>query len=113
MLSALAKARVLAVTSEKRTPAAPEYPTVAESGLPGYDAVSWYGVFATGGTPRAIVDRLNAEIRRIVALPEVSGSLLGQGAEPASDTPEAFAAIVRADVPKWAKIVKETGAKPD
>jgi tripartite-type tricarboxylate transporter receptor subunit TctC len=107
------KVRVIAVTSLKRTPTAPEYPTVAESGLPGYDAVSWYGVFATGGTPKPIVDRLNAEIRRIVAMPEVSGSLLGQGAEPASDTPEEFAALVRADVVKWAKIVKETGAKPD
>jgi tripartite-type tricarboxylate transporter receptor subunit TctC len=107
------KVRVIAVTSLKRTPTAPEYPTVAESGLPGYDAVSWYGVFATGGTPKPIVDRLNAEIRRIVATPEVTGSLLAQGAEPASDTPEEFAAIVRADVVKWAKIVKETGAKPD
>jgi tripartite-type tricarboxylate transporter receptor subunit TctC len=107
------KVRVIAVTSLKRTPTAPEYPTVAESGLPGYDAVSWYGVFATGGTPKPIVDRLNAEIRRIVAMPEVSGSLLGQGAEPASDTPEEFAALVRADVVKWARIVKETGAKPD
>lgn len=107
------KVRVIAVTSLKRTATAPEYPTVAESGLPGYDAVSWYGVFATGGTPKPIVDRLNAEIRRIVATPEVTGSLLAQGAEPASDTPEEFAAIVRADVIKWAKIVKETGAKPD
>ena len=107
------KVRVIAVTSLKRTPTAPEYPTVAESGLPGYDAVSWYGVFATGGTPKPIVDRLNAEIRRIVAMPEVSGSLLGQGAEPASDTSEEFAALVRADVVKWARIVKETGAKPD
>lgn len=107
------KARVIAVTSARRTVAAPEYPTVAESGLPGYDAVSWYGLFATGGTPAEIVNRLNAEIRRIVDTPEIKDALLVQGAEPATDTPEQFARIVREDVAKWAKIVKQTGAKAD
>jgi tripartite-type tricarboxylate transporter receptor subunit TctC len=107
------KARVIAVTSARRTVAAPEYPTVAEQGLPGYEAVSWYGLFATGGTPPDIVKKLNAEIRRIVDTAEVKDALLLQGAEPATDTPEAFARIVREDVAKWAKIVKDTGAKPD
>ncbi len=107
------KVRALAVTSAKRSAAAPEYPTVAESGLPGYEAESWYAMFATGGTPREIVNRLNAEIRRIVATPEVRDALHNQGAEPATDTPEEFAAMVRADVAKWAKIVKQTGAKAD
>ena len=65
------KVRALAITSAKRSPVAPEYPTVSESGLPGYEAVAWYGVFATGGTPKPIVDRLNAEIRRVVASPEI------------------------------------------
>jgi tripartite-type tricarboxylate transporter receptor subunit TctC len=107
------KVRALAVTSAKRSAAAPEYPTVAESGLPGYEAESWYAMFATGGTPRDIVNRLNAEIRRIVATPEVRDALHNQGAEPATDTPEEFAAIVRADVAMWAKIVRQTGAKAD
>ena len=107
------KVRALAITSAKRSVAAPEYPTVSETGLPGYDAVSWYGILATAGTPRPIVDRLNAEIRRIVATPEIRDAFLNQGAEPVTDTPEEFAAIVRADVTKWAKIVKATGAKPN
>ena len=107
------KVRALAITSAKRSVAAPEYPTVSETGLPGYDAVSWYGVLAPAGTPRPIVDRLNAEIRRIVATPEIRDAFLNQGAEPVTDTPEEFAAIVRADVTKWAKIVKATGAKPN
>ena len=107
------KVRALAITSAKRSVAAPEYPTVSETGLPGYDAVSWYGVLAPAGTPRPIVDRLNAEIRKIVATPEIRDAFLNQGAEPVTDTPEEFAAIVRADVAKWAKIVKATGAKPN
>ena len=107
------KAKAIAITSAKRSPTAPEYPTVAESGLPGYESVSWYGILATAGTPRPIVDRLNAEIRKIVATPEVRDALSNQGAEPVTDTPEEFAAIVRADVAKWAKIVKATGAKPN
>jgi tripartite-type tricarboxylate transporter receptor subunit TctC len=107
------KAKAIAITSAKRSPTAPEYPTVAESGLPGYESVSWYGILATAGTPKPIIDRLNAEIRKIVATPEVRDALSNQGAEPVTDTPEEFAAIVRADVAKWAKIVKATGAKPN
>ncbi|MBS0335722.1 MAG: tripartite tricarboxylate transporter substrate binding protein [Proteobacteria bacterium] len=107
------KVRAIAITSARRSPTAPEYPTVAESGLPGYESVSWYGVLATAGTPKPVVDRLNAEIRRIVATPEVRDALSNQGAEPVTDTPEEFAAIVKADVAKWARIVKATGAKPN
>ncbi|MSP97337.1 MAG: tripartite tricarboxylate transporter substrate binding protein [Betaproteobacteria bacterium] len=107
------KVRAIAITSASRSPTAPEYPTVAESGLPGYESVSWYGILATAGTPKPIVDRLNSEIRRIVATAEIRDALSNQGAEPATDTPEEFAAIVRADVAKWANIVKATGAKPN
>lgn len=107
------KVRALAITSAKRSAVAPEYPSVAESGLPGYEAVAWYGVFATGGTPRPIVERLSAEIRGVVTSAELRAALFKQGAEPVTDTPEEFAAIVRADVAKWAKIVKQTGAKPN
>jgi tripartite-type tricarboxylate transporter receptor subunit TctC len=107
------KVKAIAITSARRSPTAPEYPTVAESGLPGYESVSWYGILATAGTPRPVVDRLNAEIRRIVATAEIRDALAGQGAEPVTDTPEEFAAIVKADVAKWARIVKATGAKPN
>ena len=107
------KVKAIAITSAKRSPTAPEYPTVSESGLPGYESVSWYGILATAGTPRPIVERLNAEIRKIVATPEVRDAFSNQGAEPVTDTPEEFAAIVRADVTKWARIVKATGAKPN
>jgi tripartite-type tricarboxylate transporter receptor subunit TctC len=105
--------RAIAITSAKRSPTAPEYPTVSESGLPGYESVSWYGIFATAGTPRPIVDKLNASIRKIVASHDIRDALSNQGAEPVTDTPDEFAAIVRADVAKWAKIVKATGAKPN
>ena len=107
------KVRAIAITSARRSPTAPDYPTVAESGLPGYESVSWYGILATAGTPKPIVERLNNEIRKIVASTEVRDALANQGAEPVTDTPEEFAAIVLADVAKWAKIVKTTGAKPN
>jgi tripartite-type tricarboxylate transporter receptor subunit TctC len=105
--------RGLAVTSAQRTPAAPEFPTVAESGLPGYEAVSWYGVFAPAGTPREIVTRLNDEIVRALKLPEVRALLLAQGAEPVSETPGQFTAIVKADIAKWGEVVRKSGAKAD
>ena len=108
-----AKLRALAVTSAKRTPAAPEYATVAESGLPGYEAVAWYGVLAPAGTPAEIIIRLNREIARAVSLVDVRELLLAQGAEPVSDTPAAFAAIVRADIAKWGSLVRKVGAKAD
>jgi tripartite-type tricarboxylate transporter receptor subunit TctC len=107
------KLRALAVTSGARTAVAPEIPTVAESGLPGYEAVSWYGVFVPAATPREIVNRLSAEIRRATASDDMKKALVNQGAEPAGDTPEEFAAVVRADLAKWARAVKDTGAKPD
>ncbi len=105
--------RGLAVTSAQRTPAAPEFPTVAESGLPGYAAVSWYGVFAPAATPREIVMRLHGEIVRALKIPEVRQLLLAQGAEPVSDTPAQFTAIIEADIAKWGDIVRKSGAKAD
>jgi len=107
------KLRSIAVTSAKRFPSAPDVPTVAESGLPGYEAVAWYGVFAPDGTPRDIVNRLNAEIVRIVRSPEVRELLLKQGAESYATSPEEFTKVVQRDVQKWAKVVKASGAKPD
>ena len=103
----------LAVTSAKRTPAAPEFPTVAESGLPGYEAVSWYGVLAPAGTPRDIVTRLNTEVVRALKLPEVRQLMLAQGAEPVSESPEQFAALIKSDIAKWGDVVRKSGAKAD
>jgi len=107
------KLRGLAVTSAKRFPSAPELPTVAESGVPGYEAVAWYGVFAPAGTPGDIVTRLNTDIARIVRSPEVRELLLKQGAESYATSPEEFTNVIRRDVQKWAKVVKDSGAKPD
>jgi tripartite-type tricarboxylate transporter receptor subunit TctC len=105
--------RALAVTTAKRSPIAPEVPTLAESGLVGYEVGSWQGVFAPAATPPDIVRRLNAEIVKIIHTPEVRDKLLGLGAEPVGDTSEEFAALVRAEVVKWADVVKKSGARVD
>ncbi len=107
------KLRGLAVTSAKRFPSTPDVPTVAESGLPGYEAVAWYGVFAPNGTPRDIVTRLNTEIVRIVRSPDVRELFLKQGTEAFATSPEEFTKIVERDVAKWAKMVKASGARPE
>ena len=107
------KLRGLAVTSAKRFPTASDYATVSESGLKGYEAVAWYGVFAPAATPRNIVQTLNSEIVRIVNAPEVRDLFLKQGAESYATTPDEFARVVQADVGKWAKVVKASGATAD
>lgn len=107
------KLRGLAVTSAKRFPSAKEFPTVAESGLPGYEAVAWYGVFAPDGTPRDIIQQLNTDIVRIINSPEVRELLLKQGADSYATSVEEFARVVQRDVAKWAKVVKTSGAKAD
>ncbi|MGZ5122592.1 MAG: Bug family tripartite tricarboxylate transporter substrate binding protein [Burkholderiales bacterium] len=112
-LVASGKLRGIAVTSAKRFPSAADVPTVAESGLAGYEAVAWYGLFAPDGTPQDIVARLNAEIVRIVSSPDVRELFLKQGAESYATTPQEFTRIVQRDVSKWAKVVKASGATPD
>jgi tripartite-type tricarboxylate transporter receptor subunit TctC len=107
------KLRGLAVTSAKRFPSARSYPTVAESGLPGYEAVAWYGVFAPDGTPREIIQQLNADIVKIINAADVRELLLKQGAESYATSPEEFAKVVQRDVAKWATVVKSSGAKAD
>jgi tripartite-type tricarboxylate transporter receptor subunit TctC len=103
--------RGLGVASGKRTITAPDLPTIAESGVPGYDAVGWFGVIAPAGTPREVVARLNAEIVRAMALAEVRERALAVGAEPSTTTPEEFAAFIAAEIPKWERVVKASGAK--
>ena len=105
--------RALAVSSPQRLPTLPEVPTVAESGYPGFEADQWYGVVAPAGTPPALVARLNAEINRALALPEVAQQLATEGAVPTPATPEAFGALIAREIPRWAKVVKAGNVKPD
>ena len=107
------KLRGLGVTSAKRVAALPDLPTIVESGIPGFDVSSWFGVFLPGGTPKPIIAKMNAEIRKILEVPEVRQRLIGQGADPASNTPEEFAAYVNAEMARWGKVVRDTGAKAD
>ena len=105
--------RALAVTSQKRSPAAPDLPTIAESGYPGFYADAWSGLFAPRGTPKAIVDKLAAETQRILRLPDVRERFAGLGAEPVGSTPAEFAQHVQREIGKWARVVKQSGARVD
>ncbi|MCX7135993.1 MAG: tripartite tricarboxylate transporter substrate binding protein, partial [Proteobacteria bacterium] len=105
--------RVLAVSTAKRSPQMPDLPTIAESGVPGYDVTPWYGILGPARLPPAIVAKWNKEVARIVVLPEMKERFVTQGIDLASSTPEAFAALIKADVPRWRKIVKDSGAKAD
>jgi tripartite-type tricarboxylate transporter receptor subunit TctC len=100
----------IAVTSAQRSQAAPDIPTVAESGLPGFEADAWYGVLAPAKTPPAVVDRLNAAIRKAVAMPAVQEKLKGQGYTILVDSPAEFTAYIKSETVKWGKVVKESGA---
>ena len=101
------KLRALAVTGEKRMASLPEAPTVAESGFPGYEASSWYGILAPAGTSREIVARLNAEFLKALEQPDVRNSLIADGAEPVGDTPEQFAAYIRSEKERMGKLIRD------
>jgi tripartite-type tricarboxylate transporter receptor subunit TctC len=107
------KLRALAVTTAHRYPGLPDVPTVAESGLAGYETVAWFGLFAPAGTPKDIVQRLNREVNAIVASSEIRDKLLGLGMEPMPGSPEDFTARQAADIAKWKKVVADSGAKID
>jgi len=107
------KVRPLAVTSNKRSSQLPDIPTVAEAALPGYDITTWFGLLAPAGTPREIVNKLNGVIVAIVGDPEMKNYLTGQGVDPVTNTPEQFAAYIKGEVPKFAKIVKAAGIAPE
>ncbi len=103
--------RALAVSSAARVEIAPELPTVAESGLPGFEAIAWYNMFAPAGTPRGIVNRINAEVNRLLAQPEVRERLLALGVAPFTGTPEALGDYLKSEVARWAKVIREAGIK--
>ena len=107
------KLRALGVTSSARSPAAPEIPTIAESGLPGFDAVSWFALFAPANTPKAIIDKWQAEVRRILKLPDVAKRLADAGLDAVGGTADELAAYQKSEISKWAKVVKDSGAKAD
>lgn len=108
------KLKALAVTSAKPSPALPGVPTVAQAAnLPGFEASSWFGLLAPAGTPPEIIHRIQQEVARSLNTPAVRERLMAQGADPVGNTPEQFAALIRSETTKWAKVVKDSGAKVD
>jgi len=105
--------RAIAVSSAKRSPALPQVPTMAEAGLPGFDATAWYSIVVPAGTPKTIISRLHAELVKILKSPDIRERLISEGADVETTTPEELAAFIRAEIPKWAKAVKESGSKLD
>jgi tripartite-type tricarboxylate transporter receptor subunit TctC len=104
--------RALGTTGDKRSAVLPDVPTVSEAGVPGYETTIWLGLMAPKGTPKEIIDRLNAEITKIIAKPEIRQAWAKQGAEPTTMSPEAFDAFLRRDIEKWAKVIQQAGIKP-
>jgi tripartite-type tricarboxylate transporter receptor subunit TctC len=107
------KLRALAVSPARRIAVAPDIPTVAESGLPGFDVAPWFGLHAPAGTSDEIVARIAADVDAALKVPEVAERLKAMGADPAAETPQAFDARVRSDIEKWGRAVKSSGARPD
>jgi len=101
----------LAVTSLQRTPTLLDVPTLDESGLPGFEAIAWYGLLAPAGTPRYIVDKVQREVARVVAMPEFREALIAQGSDPVGSTPEEFAKRIRTELAQWSDLVKQAGLK--
>ena len=103
----------IAVTTAKRSALMPELPTLSEAGLAGFDANNWYGIVVPARTPRAIIDLLNAEVTKILNLPDVRTTLFNQGLDPAPGTPEQFGAYIRSERAKWARVIRQSGAKAE
>ena len=105
--------RALAVTSARRSAVVPDLPTIAEAGVPGYDAASWFGMLAPAGTPAPIMAKLHQETARIVQLPEIKTRFLEMGLDPVGNTPAEFAAFIASEIPRWGKVVAASGARID
>ncbi len=108
-----ARLRAIAVTSAQRSPSVPELPTVAESGIAGFEALTWHGIVVPAATPVPVIARINAELNAALATGELKERLATQGVEARGGKPEEFAAFLRAEIPKWTKVVRESGAKVD
>jgi tripartite-type tricarboxylate transporter receptor subunit TctC len=107
------KLRALAVTSSRRSAAAPELPTIAESGYPDFEVTGWIGLLAPARTPAAIVRKLHLETVKALALPDLRAKFADLGLEPIGNSPDEFAAVIKSEIPKWTKVIKESGIKPD
>jgi tripartite-type tricarboxylate transporter receptor subunit TctC len=105
--------RGLAVTGAKRSPTLPRIPTMIESGYPTFDVVTWFGVLASAGTPAEVVNKLNAEIIRILGMPAVRERLAAQGVDIMTSTPEQYLEYIKTETVRWAKVVKDSGARLD
>ena len=105
------KIRALAVSTGKRSSAMPDLPTIAEAGVPGYEAGAWFGLLAPAGTPKPIVAQLSAESARIIKLPDVSKRVSELGADPVGSTPEQFAELIKTEIAKWAKVIKDANVE--
>ncbi|MBS0508010.1 MAG: tripartite tricarboxylate transporter substrate binding protein [Proteobacteria bacterium] len=107
------KLRPIAVTTAKRSPELPDVPTIAEAGVPGYEAMSWFGLFAPAGTPKPVLDRLHAALVKVLNQADVKKKIAEQGGDVVAETPEQFAAFIKAETAKWGKVVKDSGATVD
>jgi tripartite-type tricarboxylate transporter receptor subunit TctC len=107
------KLKALATTGARRSETLPDLPTVAESGLPGYEAVGWFGLLAPAATPRPVVDKLSADANRVLADKEIRSRMQALGADPSGNSPEEFARFIREDQAKWSKLMREAGIKPE
>jgi tripartite-type tricarboxylate transporter receptor subunit TctC len=107
------KLRALAVTSSSRSAAAPKLPTIAESGYPGYEVTLWYGLLAPAGTPAALVRKIHADTTSVLELPDLRAKFADSGLETIGNSPDQFAAVIRSEIPKWAKVIRDAGIRPD
>src|ERR1700730_15187826 len=105
------KLRALAIPSIKRSPLAPDLPTMAESGFPGFEAVPWFGLLAPAGTPKDVIDKIYSETAKALATPEVRKRIDELALEPGGNTPAEFAAVIKKETPEWAKVIKDAGIK--
>jgi len=107
------KLAAVAVTSSRRSQALPDLPAIAEAGVPGYEASTWYGVLAPARTPAAVIARLHENIVRILAVSETRARLADQGFEPVGNSPEEFGAYIKSEIAKWGKVIRDAGIRPE
>jgi tripartite-type tricarboxylate transporter receptor subunit TctC len=107
------KVKALAISSATRSPLVPDIPTVAEAGLPGFQSVVWFGLLGPAGTPKAVVDRVNAEMNKLLGQPDIQARFAQLGFDPAGGSPADFAAVMQRDAQKWSKVIKDAGVKPE